>query len=60
MCTLNIGLVQINPVLGDFEQNLNKVLEVWTQVDGHSHIVILPELALCGFFPVHEALPRHD
>lgn len=51
MDKLNIALIQINPTLGNFDYNLNKVLEVWRQVDGHSHIVIFPEFALSGFFP---------
>ncbi len=49
---VKIALVQINPVIGAFEQNLDNVLS-WIDKakDAHCDLVIFPELTLCGYPP---------
>lgn len=51
MSFLNISLAQINPTVGDIENNLKKIKEAWERVDKISHLVVFPELCLCGYPP---------
>ncbi len=52
MADLRISLAQINPVLGDFEANLGKIVHaIGLARDASSDIVTFPELALCGYPP---------
>lgn len=49
---MRIALAQINPVLGDFEFNKNKILEfVNRAVEKKSELVIFPEASLFGYHP---------
>ncbi|MFN0065872.1 MAG: NAD+ synthase [Chlamydiales bacterium] len=44
---MSIALAQINPIIGDFSYNLEKVFLFLDKAD----LVIFPELALCGYPP---------
>ncbi len=49
---MKITLAQINPTIGDFENNLNKILENISKAEKQgADLVIFPELALCGYPP---------
>lgn len=49
---MKIALAQINPTVGDFENNTKKILDFTTCAykDG-AKLIIFPELALCGYPP---------
>lgn len=44
---MKIFLAQINPTVGDFDQNCDKIITALGKAD----LVIFPELALCGYPP---------
>ena len=47
---IKIGFGQINPTVGDFAGNLNKVLTFVRQAEEkHCDLAIFPELAICGY-----------
>lgn len=49
---MKIALAQINPIVGDFEYNLNKILEyVRIAGDYKANLIIFPELSVCGYPP---------
>ncbi len=50
---MKIGLVQLNPVIGDFEKNCAKIVE-WSRraKDKGCSLVIFPELAVSGYPPL--------
>ncbi len=49
---MKIGLSQINPIIGNIEYNKSKILEGYKQgIKTGVDLVILPELALCGYPP---------
>ncbi len=50
---MKIGLVQLNPVIGDFERNCTKIRE-WSRraKDKGCSLVIFPELAVSGYPPL--------
>ena len=49
---MKIYLAQINPRVGDLENNFKKHLEIINSVDKHSHrLIIFPELSLIGYPP---------
>ncbi len=49
---MKIALAQINPTVGDFENNLNKILEAIDHAGKkNAELVIFSELALCGYPP---------
>ena len=50
--TMKIALAQINPTIGDFENNLNKILENAERAyKNGAELIIFPELAICGYPP---------
>lgn len=52
LSTVKIALVQTNPIIGDFAQNLQKVLDrVDTARQAGCDLVVFPELTLCGYPP---------
>ena len=56
---MKIALAQINPIIGDFEYNLNKILEnIDTANKENVDLIIFPELALCGYPPKDLLLKR--
>lgn len=59
MTQLNVALAQINPILGDFEVNIAKILSAIERIRDKSHIIIFPELALTGKPPL-DLLRRRD
>ncbi len=50
--TLRIALAQINPIVGDFAYNSEKILQYIEQAEQEgAHLILFPELALCGYPP---------
>lgn len=45
---LNFGIAQINPRLGDFEANFEKILSFISLLEKKSHFIIFPAYALTG------------
>jgi len=49
---VKIALAQINPTVGDFTGNRDKILEFANRAAGHGvDLVVFPELAVCGYPP---------
>jgi len=57
---VKIALVQLNPIIGDFEKNCTKIIE-WSRraKDNGCSLVIFPELAVSGY-PPQDLLERED
>lgn len=50
---MKIALCQINPVIGDIEGNKGKIIDLYKKgVQDSVDLVVLPELALCGYPPL--------
>lgn len=57
---MKIALSQINPTVGDFAYNVNQILRsVDTARAGGCELVVVPELAVCGY-PPGDFLERKD
>jgi NAD+ synthetase len=57
---LKIGLLQLNPTIGDFAANREKLLSAYAQaVARGAEFVLAPELFLCGY-PPRDLLQRPD
>jgi NAD+ synthetase len=57
---LKIGLLQLNPTIGDFAANREKLLAAYAQaVARGAEFVLAPELFLCGY-PPRDLLQRPD
>ena len=49
---MRIALAQINPTIGDFAGNTNKILDFASRAQGQgAQLVVFPELAICGYPP---------
>src|ERR1035437_686900 len=49
---MRIALAQINPTVGDFPGNVDKIIRFARQAkQGEADLVIFPELSLCGYPP---------
>jgi len=49
---MNITLSQINPILGDFQYNFDKILSFYQEaVSNKSDLVVFPELSITGYPP---------
>jgi NAD+ synthase (glutamine-hydrolysing) len=49
---VKIALAQINPTIGDFTGNIEKILDYTRRAnDGGADLVLFPELAVCGYPP---------
>ena len=49
---MKIALAQINPTVGDFHGNVQKILDFTRRAaDAGAHLAIFPELAVCGYPP---------
>ena len=49
---MKIALAQINPTIGDFDGNAQKILEFTRRAEqGGADLVLFPELAVCGYPP---------
>lgn len=49
---MKIALAQINPTIGDFTGNVEKILDFTRRAaDGGADLVLFPELAVCGYPP---------
>jgi NH(3)-dependent NAD(+) synthetase (EC 6.3.1.5) len=47
---LNLSLCQINTTVGAFEKNFDKICDFISKAK-NSHIIVFPELSLCGYMP---------
>jgi NAD+ synthase (glutamine-hydrolysing) len=49
---VRLALAQINPTIGDFSGNTAKIIQ-WSEsaADRGAHLVIFPEMAICGYPP---------
>ena len=59
MNLLNIGIAQVNPIVGALKFNFEKILSFWKVLDENSHLCVFPELALTGY-PPEDLLLRYD
>jgi NAD+ synthase/NAD+ synthase (glutamine-hydrolysing) len=49
---VKIALAQINPTIGDFTGNIEKILDFTRKAaEGRADLVLFPELAVCGYPP---------
>lgn len=49
---MKFALSQINPTIGDLENNLNKILKnIDLAIKENADVIVFPELALCGYPP---------
>lgn len=49
---MKIAIAQINTTVGDFDGNSDKIVDAWRCADeAGAELVVLPELALCGYPP---------
>lgn len=49
---MKIALAQINPTIGDFTGNIEKILDFTRKAsEGGADVVLFPELAVCGYPP---------
>ena len=49
---MKIAIAQINTTVGDFDGNSDKIVDAWRRADeAGAELVVLPELALCGYPP---------
>jgi NAD+ synthase (glutamine-hydrolysing) len=59
MNTLRVALAQINPAVGDFNGNVEKIVNAISQAkESCADVVTFPELAVCGY-PPEDLLLRH-
>ena len=50
---MNLSICQINPSLGDFKRNKEKIIKyIFKSKDLNADIIIFPELAICGYPPL--------
>jgi NAD+ synthase (glutamine-hydrolysing) len=50
--SIKIDIAQINPVVGDLDNNAQKIIELSLQAaERHCDLLIFPELSLTGYFP---------
>jgi NAD+ synthase (glutamine-hydrolysing) len=58
--TLRVALAQFNPTVGDLSGNLDLLRRNLVQARSHdAHLVIFPEMALCGYPPEDLLLKKH-
>ncbi|MEZ5919507.1 MAG: nitrilase-related carbon-nitrogen hydrolase [Alphaproteobacteria bacterium] len=55
---LTVTLAQLNPVAGDIEHNLNKILSISEECSEKTDIIVFSELILCGYTP-EDLLLKH-
>ena len=56
---LRIAFGQTNPVVGDFQHNLNQVVSACEEVADSADLIVFGELALCGY-PLGDLSYRRD
>jgi len=57
---VKIGLLQLNPIVGDFSANLDKLLISYQKACAQgAQLIVAPELFLCGY-PPRDLLLRND
>lgn len=56
---LAIAIAQLNPTVGDFDGNAERILAAWTEAARlGADLVVAPELSLCGYPPEDLVLKR--
>lgn len=48
---LHLALAQINPVVGGLTYNAAKIKQAWESAPENCDLIVLPELAVCGYMP---------
>ena len=48
---LRITLAQINPIVGGLDFNARKILKIQREAPANTDLIVLPEMALCGYPP---------
>jgi len=48
---MKITIAQMNPIVGDVEGNLNRLVDVFARFDKESDLIVFPELYLTGYPP---------
>lgn len=56
---LYVALAQINPCVGAVWKNFQKIVDFWERAEGKAHMVVFPELSICGY-PPEDLLLRKD
>jgi NAD+ synthase (glutamine-hydrolysing) len=57
---MRLALVELNPTVGDFGGNLQKIISLWEEADRRgADLVLFPEFALCGY-PPEDLLLREE
>ncbi|MEN3033439.1 MAG: nitrilase-related carbon-nitrogen hydrolase, partial [Aquificaceae bacterium] len=54
----NLTLAQINPKLGDINNNIGLIVKSWEECDKVSDLIVFPELSICGYPPEDLLLKR--
>ena len=50
--SIKVGLCQINPILGDFDYNYEKLLDSYNKaIDSGANLVVFPEMVITGYPP---------
>ena len=50
--SIKVGLCQINPILGDFDYNYEKLLDSYNEaIDNGANLVVFPEMVTTGYPP---------
>ncbi|SVC68606.1 uncharacterized protein METZ01_LOCUS321460, partial [marine metagenome] len=49
---MKIALCQVNPILGNFSFNINKIQSFYDRaIESGAELVIFPEMVVCGYPP---------
>ena len=56
---MRIGLLQLNPVIGDINGNADRIISAIRSMD--ADIIVTPEMSICGYPPtwLHTAIVMH-
>jgi NAD+ synthase len=46
---LHIALAQVNPIIGAFSYNLEKIKDYWTQANDKADLIVFPETVITGY-----------
>ena len=50
--SIKVGICQVNPILGNFDYNYQKLLDNYNQaIDKGANLVIFPEMVVTGYPP---------
>ena len=48
---MKVTIAQLNPTVGDIEGNLRRLIEIWSDLNGKTDLLIFPELYIVGYPP---------